>query len=124
MTVLAPVRAVSDKGRGCQDSLSCYGCQEYGSCLKKQEPAVRLSCEHRTEVVCFQELLKRLQDRHVECAQSVAKKADADAQTAAAAASPDTPNVLQAMRQLQPKRAHTHDDGDAHELDRVDQISW
>ena len=43
MTVLAPVRAVADKGRGWQVSLSCSRCQEYGSCHTKQEPAVRLS---------------------------------------------------------------------------------
>jgi hypothetical protein len=47
----------------------------------------------------LQELLKRLQDRHVECAQAVAKKAAADA-ASAATVSPDTPNVLQAMMQL------------------------
>ncbi len=29
VTVLAPVRAVGDKGRGWQASLSCYGCQEF-----------------------------------------------------------------------------------------------
>ena len=67
VTVLAPIRAVGDKGRGCQDSLSCYGCQEYDTCPKKQDPAVRLSCEHRTELACLEELLKRLQDRHVDC---------------------------------------------------------
>ena len=71
VTVLAPVRAVCDKGRGWQASLSCYGCQEYGSCPKKQEPAVRLSREHRTELACLQELRKRLQDRHdSHCAQA------------------------------------------------------
>ncbi len=47
----------------------------------------------------MQELLKRLQDRHVECAQAVAKKADADA-ASTSTVSPDTPNVLQAMMQL------------------------
>jgi hypothetical protein len=47
----------------------------------------------------LQELLKRLQDRHVECAQAVAKKAAADS-ASAATVSPDTPNVLQAMMQL------------------------
>ena len=99
VTVLAPVRAVGDKGRGCQVSLSCYGCQEYGSCPKKQDPAVRLSCEHRTELTCLKELLKRLQDRHVEYAQTVAKKAAADA-ASAAGVSPDAPNVLQVMIQL------------------------
>jgi len=67
VTVLAPVRAVGDKGRGCQVSLSCSRCQEYGSCHKKEEPAVRLSSTHPTELACLQELLGRLQDRHVDC---------------------------------------------------------
>ncbi len=65
----------------------------YVSCHKKQEPAVLLSSTHRTELACLQELLKRLQDRHVECAEAVAKKGAADA-TSAAAVSPDAPNVL------------------------------
>jgi hypothetical protein len=49
----------------------------------------------------LQELLKRLQDRHVECAQAVAKKAVFDSQPAVAASSPDAPKVLQAMIQLE-----------------------
>jgi hypothetical protein len=48
----------------------------------------------------LQELLKRLQDRHVQCAEAVAKKGAADA-ASAAAVSPDAPNVLQAMMQLE-----------------------
>jgi hypothetical protein len=44
----------------------------------------------------LQDLLKLLLDRHVECAQVVAKKAAADV-TSAATVSPDTPNVLQSM---------------------------
>ncbi len=95
-----PVRAVADKGRGWQVSLSCSRCQEYGSCHKKQEPAVRLSSTHHTEVVSLQVLVKRLQDRHVECAEAVAKKGVADA-ASAAAVSPDASNVLQAMMQLE-----------------------
>ena len=79
VTVLAPVRAVGDKGPGWQVSLSCSRCQEYGSCRKQQEPAVRLSRVHPTELACLQELLRRLQDRHVDCAEAVAKKAAADA---------------------------------------------
>ncbi len=63
VTVLAPVRAVGDKGPGWQVSLSCSRCQEYGSCPKKQEPAVRHSRVHPTELACLQELLKRLQDQ-------------------------------------------------------------
>jgi hypothetical protein len=53
----------------------------------------------------LQELLKRLQDRHVECAQAVTKKAAADAQ-AAATVNPDTPNVLPAMMKLEHAKAH------------------
>ncbi len=48
----------------------------WGSCPKKQEPAVRRSRVHPTELTCLQELLKRLQDRHVDCAEAVAKKAE------------------------------------------------
>jgi hypothetical protein len=40
----------------------------------------------------LQELLKRLQDRHVDCAEAVAKKAAADA-VSAATVNPDAPNV-------------------------------
>ena len=61
---------------------------------KKQESLVLLSCVHPTEHICLQELLKRLQDRHVDCAEALAQKAAADA-TSAATVSPDTPNVLQ-----------------------------
>ena len=65
----------------------------------EEETAVRLSREHRTELACLKELLKRLQDRHVECAEALTKTVATDAQ-AAAAVSPDAPNVLQAMMQL------------------------
>jgi hypothetical protein len=85
---------VGDKGLGCQVSLSCSRCQEYGNCRNQQEPAVRLSRVHPTE------LLRRLQDRHVDCAEAVPKKAAADA-SPAATVDPDVPNVLQTMMQLQ-----------------------
>ena len=48
----------------------------------------------------MKELLKRLQDCHVEFSQALAKKAAADAQVDAVV-SPDAPNVLQAMMQLE-----------------------
>jgi hypothetical protein len=51
---------------------------------------------HPTELAFFKELLKRLQDRHVDCAEAVAKKAAADA-ASGATVSQDTQNVLQAM---------------------------
>ena len=47
----------------------------------------------------MKEMLKRLQDRHVEYAQVVAKKADADADSVVTV-SQDTPNVLETMMQL------------------------
>jgi hypothetical protein len=52
----------------------------------------------------LQELLKRLQDRHVDCAEAVAKKAAADA-VSAATVNPDAPNVLQAMMKLEQANA-------------------
>ncbi len=42
----------------------------------------------------MQELLKRLQDRHVDCAEALANKAAADA-VSAATVNPDAPNVLE-----------------------------
>ena len=52
----------------------------------------------------MQELLKRLQDRHVQCAEAVAKKGAADA-ASVAAVSPDAPNVLQTMMQLRQSKS-------------------
>ena len=54
----------------------------------KRGTVVRLSGEHPTESVCLQELLKRLQDRHGECAQTVGKSEEA------------TPNVFQPIHQM------------------------
>jgi hypothetical protein len=62
----------------------------------RQEAPFQLSRDRNTELACLQELLKRLQDRHVDCAEAVAKKGAADA-VSAATVNPDTPNVLQAM---------------------------
>ena len=62
--------------------------------VRKRETSSSL--RHPTELGSFQEMLKRLQDRHVECAQAVAKKAAADA-ASAATVSLDAQNVLQAM---------------------------
>ncbi len=53
---------------------------------------------------CLQELRKLLQDRHgFRCAQAVAKKATADAQTAAAV---HTPSVLETMMLFQQAKKH------------------
>jgi hypothetical protein len=48
----------------------------------------------------LQELLSRLQDRHVDCAEAVAKKAVADV-ASTATVDPDTPYVLQSMMKLE-----------------------
>jgi hypothetical protein len=100
VTILSPVLAVKGKGQGYGSCLTCYRCKEHDRSGKKQEPPVHVSGEHPMELACLKELIKRLQDRHVECAQAVAKKAAADAQVEAAV-SPDTPNVLQEMMQLE-----------------------
>jgi hypothetical protein len=100
VTKLSPVRVVNGMGPGWQVSLSCSRCQEYGRCPKKQESSVRLSCVNPTELAFLQEILKRLQDRHDNCAEAVVKKDAADA-ASAATVNPDTPNVLQAMMQLE-----------------------
>ena len=47
---------------------------------------------------CFQELLKRLQEKHGKCAEALTNKAATDAKAAAAV---HTPNVLQAMMMFQ-----------------------
>ena len=55
-------------------SSRCFSCEEYDNCGKKQETPVQVSNRYPTELVCSKELLKRLQDRHVECGEDVAKK--------------------------------------------------
>ena len=150
VTALSYVRAVKDKARGVRVTLTCYNCREYGSCEKPQEAPIHLSKERSTMRACLQELIRRLEENHGNCAEALAKKAAADA-ASAATVDPDAPNVLQAMmqleqaktraktanrlaleaekekdaaekaveelkRQLQPKRSHTHDAGDAHEM--------
>jgi hypothetical protein len=82
VTKLSPVGGRNSHGDGYRVTLRC-SCEEYGSCGKKQEPPVQVSSVHPTELACLQELLRRLQDRHVDCAEAVAKKAAADAASAA-----------------------------------------
>jgi hypothetical protein len=96
VTKLSPVRAHKSHGSGWGVSLTCSACEEYDSCGKKQEPSVQVSSVHPTEVACLQELPKRLQGRHVDCAEALAKKAAADV-VSAATVNPGAPNVLQAM---------------------------
>ena len=98
VTKLSPVGARNSHGHGYQVSLRCSSCEEYGSCGKKQEPPVQVSSRHPTLHACLQELLKRLQEKHGKCAETLTNKATTDAQTAAAV---HTPNVLQAMMLFQ-----------------------
>ena len=103
MTKLSRVDAHKDKAAGWGATLKCASCP--GCCGKKQEPPVQLSRDRKSELACLQELLKRLQDRHVDCAEALTKKAAADAQ-AAAAVSEDTPSVLEAMMLFQQAKKH------------------
>ncbi len=98
VTKLSPVGARNSHGHGYRVSLTCPSCEEYGSCGKKQEPPVQVSSWHPTLHACWLELLKRLQEKHGRCAESLTNKAAADAQAAAAV---HTPNVLQAMMMFQ-----------------------
>ena len=74
VTKLSPVGARNSHGHGYRVSLRCFACEEYGSCGKKQEPPVQVSSRNPTELACLQELLKRLQDRHGNCAQALTEK--------------------------------------------------
>jgi hypothetical protein len=50
----------------------------------------------------LQELIKRLEENHGNCAEDLAKKAAADADAASAVTvNPDAPNVLQVMMKLE-----------------------
>jgi hypothetical protein len=98
VTKLTPVDVHKDKEDGWGVCLTYYSCPD--SCGKKQEPPVQFSCDRKSELASLQELLKRLQDRHVQCAEAVAKQGAADAGSAAAV-SLDAPNVLQAMMKLE-----------------------
>jgi hypothetical protein len=106
VTTLSFVRAVKDKERGVRVTLTCYNCREYGSCEKPQEAPIHLTKERTTMHTCLQELRKRLQQNHGNCAEALTKKAAADA-ASAATVSLDTPNVLQAMMQLEQAKSRT-----------------
>jgi hypothetical protein len=99
VTKLSTVGARNSHGHGYQVSLRYSSCEEYGSCGKKQEPPVQVSSRHPTLFACLEELLKRLQDRHVECVEAVAQKASTDVDSTATE-TPDAQNVLQTMMQL------------------------
>jgi hypothetical protein len=102
VTKLSRVDAYKDKAAGWGATIKCASCP--GCCGKKQEPPVQLSSDRKSELACLQELLKRLQDRHVDCAEALAKKASADA-ASDAIVNPDAPNVLQAMMKLEQANA-------------------
>jgi hypothetical protein len=80
VTKLSPLRAHKGHGAGWGVSLTCSASEEYDSCGKKQEPPLQVSSVHPTELTYLQEVLKRLQGRHVDCAEAV-DKAKARAKT-------------------------------------------
>ncbi len=100
VTALSYVRTVKDKERGVRVTLTWYNCREYGSCEKPQETQIHLSKERSTMRAFLQELIKRLEENHGNCAEALANKAAADA-ASAATVNPDEPNVLQAMMKLE-----------------------
>jgi hypothetical protein len=102
VTKLSRVDAHEDKAAGWGATLKCAPCP--ACCGKKQEPPVQLSRDRKSELACLQELLKRLQDRHVDYAEALAKKAAADA-ASVVTVNPDAPNVLQAMMKLEQANA-------------------
>jgi hypothetical protein len=105
VTKLTPVRAHNGHGDGWEVSLRYSDCEEYDNCGKKPESPVQISSRHPTEFAWLQEILQRLQDRHVDCAEALTKKAAADAQTTATV-SADTPRVLEAMMLFQQAKKH------------------
>jgi hypothetical protein len=100
VTTLSFVRAVKGKAEGWRVTLTCFACREYNSCGKKQEASVHISGERPTLLACLQELRKRLEEHHGNCAQALTEKDAADA-VSAATVSPDTANVMQAMMKLE-----------------------
>ncbi len=104
VTTLSFVRAVKGKAEGWRVTLTCFAYREYNSCGKKQEASVHISGERPTLLACLQEMRKRLEEHHGNCAQSLTEKDAADA-VSAATVSPDTTNVLQAMMKLEQVKA-------------------
>jgi hypothetical protein len=116
VTTLSFVRAVKDKTRGVRVTLTYYNCSEYVSCEKLQEAPIHLTKERTTMHAYLQELRKRLQENHDNCAEALTKKAAADAASAAKKDAVEK-TVEELKRQLQPKRARTDDDAaNAHEM--------
>jgi hypothetical protein len=103
VTKLSPVGVRNSHGHGYQVSLRWPSYEEYGSCGKKQESPVQVSIRYPTLHVCFQELLKRLQEKHVKSAEALTGKASAGVQAAAAV---HTPSVLEAMMLFQEAKKH------------------
>ena len=103
VTKLSPVREHNGHCDGWGVSLRYSACEEYDICDKKQESPVQISSRNPTDLVRFQELLKRLQDRHVDCAEALTKKVASDVQ-ATAAVSAGTPSVDDAVPAGQKKK--------------------
>ena len=78
---------------------------------RNKEVPVQVSSRHPTLLDCLQELRKRLEEHHVGCAETLAKKTAVDGEGAGAVSleeSPDTPNVVQAMMQLEQAKTRSN----------------
>ncbi len=69
VTTLSYVRTVKDKTRGVQVTLTYYNYREYGNCKKPQETPIHL--ERTTMKACLQERIKRLEENHDNCAETL-----------------------------------------------------
>jgi hypothetical protein len=72
VTKLSPIDAHKDKEDGWGATLKCASWPD--CCGKRQEVPIQLSRDRKMELVSLQDLLKRLQDRHVNCTEAVVKK--------------------------------------------------
>jgi hypothetical protein len=105
VTKVSTVDAHKDKVTGWGSTLKCSSCPEY--CERRQEAPVQLSRDRKTELACLQDLLKRLQDRHFDCAEALTKKTVSDVQATAAvsAGTPSVDDVVPAGQKTRTSRA-------------------
>ena len=116
VTTLSFVRAVKGKAEGWRVTLTCFACREYNSCGKKQEASLHISGERPTLLACLQELRKRLEEHHGNCAQALTEKDAADT-VSAATVRPDT--ATHVFRTHVSGVGHKFSGGNARQLERV-----
>ena len=101
VTKLSFVSVHKDTEEGFRSTLSYYFLRGHDNCGKGQDQTLELSRKRTPLLSCLKELWNRLQDRRdFRWVQTVVKKAAADADSATTV-SPNTPNVLQTMVQLE-----------------------